>query len=57
MLTASYKCEHCDKENCDVLYFDKIRKQWNCIKCTRYLKQGEGEIYGVKERRMRPRAS
>jgi len=38
-LTLSKQCQKCGKSNCDILYFDKIRKEWNCKNCTEYLKK------------------
>lgn len=43
MLDARKKCEKCSKPNCEVLYFDKIRKCWNCKECTSYLDKKEKE--------------
>lgn len=41
MLTQEKICEKCGKPNCEVMYWDKERKQWHCQKCTDYLKKNE----------------
>jgi len=49
MLTGSYKCENCNKENCGTLYFDKLRKQWNCKTCSTYLNDGDKVAKNIYE--------
>lgn len=39
-LTKNYVCSHC-QHKVDVLYFDKIRKEWECKNCSTYLNDGD----------------
>ena len=41
MLTLDKICEKCGKPNCEILYFDKLRKEWYCKECTSYLDKKE----------------
>lgn len=40
-LTLEKICQKCGKPNCEVLYWDRDRKDWKCPSCTNYLKNEE----------------